>query len=94
MKEQAIYKQPKVIVPIVILGVVAAYYLVTEHNAHVRSVLPTVLLLAFVLLHMRMHGGHGGHGSHGAHGKDVETSSTSQDNSGAKSPHEGHGGHK
>lgn len=87
MKAQAIYKQPKVIIPFVLLSVAAAYYLITEHNAHVRSALPTVLLLAFVLLHMRMHGGHGGH-SHGG-GDDKQTS-----NRPGANRRSGHGGHK
>lgn len=87
MKAQAIYKQPNIAIPFVILTVVAAYYLITEHNAHVRSALPTVLLLAFVLLHMRMHGGHGGH-SHGS-GEDKQT-----DNRPESNRHTGDGGHK
>lgn len=87
MKEQAIYKQPKIIIPFLLLSIAAAYYLITEHNAHVRSALPTVLLLAFVLLHMRMHGGHGGH-SHGS-GDDKPTSARPDEDR-----HAGHGGHK
>lgn len=88
MKEQAIYKQPRIIIPFVLLGIAAAYYLITEHNAHVRSALPTVLLLAFVLMHMRMHGGHGGGHSHGS--SDDQQTSTQPD----KDQHTGHGGHK
>lgn len=84
MKEHAIYKQPKVIVAFLLLGIASAYYLITEHNAHVRSALPAVLLLAFVLLHMRMHGGHG-------HGSDDDEPSSTRPNAGR---HAGHGGHK
>lgn len=41
---------------------IAAFYLITEHTAHVFGYLPFLLLLACPFLHMFMHGGHGGHG--------------------------------
>ena len=44
---------------------IAAYFLVTEHRAHLSgylNYLPWLLLLACPLLHLFMHGGHGGHG--------------------------------
>jgi len=41
---------------------VAGYFLITEHRAHVIDFLPFVLLLACPLLHFFMHRGHG----HGA----------------------------
>ncbi|MDP2868662.1 MAG: DUF2933 domain-containing protein [Methyloversatilis sp.] len=47
-----------------VIGAVAAYYLLTEHLAHVVGVLPYLILLACPLMHIFMHGGHG-HGSHG-----------------------------
>jgi hypothetical protein len=40
---------------------VAAYFLWTEHRAHVVQFLPYGLLLLCPLLHL-FHGGHGGHG--------------------------------
>jgi hypothetical protein len=40
--------------------VVAGFYLVTEHTAHVFGVLPFLLLLACPLMHLFMHHGHGG----------------------------------
>ena len=40
---------------------VAAYFLWTEHRAHVVQFLPYGLLLLCPLLHF-FHGGHGGHG--------------------------------
>jgi hypothetical protein len=40
---------------------VAAYFLWTEHRAHVVQFLPYVLLALCPLLHL-FHGGHGGHG--------------------------------
>ena len=42
--------------------IVAAFFLVTEHRAHLFGILPFLLLLACPLLHRFMHGGHGGHG--------------------------------
>ena len=48
--------------------VIAAYFLVTEHKAHLSGWLSSygiwLLLLACPLMHLFMHGGHGGHGSH------------------------------
>lgn len=41
---------------------VGAYYLVTEHRAHLIDYLPFVLLMACPLMHL-FHG-HGGHGRH------------------------------
>ncbi|WP_445263713.1 DUF2933 domain-containing protein [Ramlibacter sp. PS3R-8] len=54
------------IVLFVFIGI-AAFFLLTEHRAHVFEYLPFILLLACPLLHMFMHGGHGGHGAHGGH---------------------------
>jgi hypothetical protein len=45
--------------------IVAGYFLVTEHTAHVLGALPWLLLLACPLMHLFMHHGHGGH-KHGA----------------------------
>jgi len=42
---------------------VAAFFLLTEHRAHLFEFLPFVLLAACPLLHL-FHG-HGGHGDHG-----------------------------
>ena len=52
---------------IVLLGflAVAAFFLLTEHTAHVFGALPWLLLLACPLMHLFMHGGHGGHAGHG-----------------------------
>lgn len=50
---------------------VAAFYLVTEHRAHVFGVLPYLLLLACPLLHL-LHGRHDDHGGgHGRHERDA-----------------------
>ena len=58
-------------VGLVVLGVIALYFLLTEHRAHFFFALPFLLLLACPLMHIFMHHGHGGHvggedGSHGA----------------------------
>ena len=39
---------------------IAAFFLFTEHRAHVLGALPFVLLLLCPLLHLFGHGGHGG----------------------------------
>lgn len=41
---------------------IAAFYLISEHKAHMFGLLPFLILLACPLLHMFMHRGHGGHG--------------------------------
>jgi len=55
-------------------ALIAAYFLITEHRAHLSGWLSSygiwLLLLACPVLHMFMHGGHGGHGGHASHGND------------------------
>ncbi|RXF71533.1 MULTISPECIES: DUF2933 domain-containing protein [Hyphomicrobiales] len=60
---------------------IAAFYLITEHRAHLLGWLPWLLILACPLLHVFMHGKHGGHGGHG----DDESSSSSPP---GQSPHQ------
>ena len=50
---------------LIVLGAIAAFFLLAEHRAHVFGALPFLLLLACPLMHLFMHHGHGGHGSHG-----------------------------
>ena len=50
----------------IVFAVIAAFYMLTEHRAHLLGALPFLLLLACPLMHLFMHGGHGGHG----HGDD------------------------
>ena len=47
---------------LVLLGflAIAAFFLFTEHRAHLFGALPYLLLLACILLHLFGHGGHGG----------------------------------
>lgn len=47
-----------------LLLAIAAYYLITEHRAHLAwglPYLPLLLLAACLLIHLFAHGGHGGH---------------------------------
>ena len=43
---------------------IAAFFLWTEHRAHVLGVLPYLIFLACPLIHFFMHRGHGQHGGH------------------------------
>lgn len=46
---------------------VAAFFLFTEHRAHVLGILPYLLLLACPLMHLFMHHGHNGRHTHDLH---------------------------
>lgn len=46
---------------------IAAFFLWTEHRAHLAGALPYLLLLACPLIHVLMHRGHGHGGTHGGH---------------------------
>ncbi|MBN9424076.1 MAG: hypothetical protein BGO63_07590 [Candidatus Accumulibacter sp. 66-26] len=49
-----------------VFAVIALFYLLTEHLAHLFGILPYLLLLACPLMHFFMHGRHGEHGhTHG-----------------------------
>jgi hypothetical protein len=47
--------------------IIAAFFLLTEHRAHVFGILPFVLLLLCPILHFLLHGKHGGHGGDEVH---------------------------
>jgi hypothetical protein len=52
---------------LLVLGAIAAYFLLTEHRAHVVGALPLLILLACPLMHVFMHHGHShgqGHDQH------------------------------
>ena len=72
---------------IVLLGflAIAAFYLLTEHTAHVFGALPYLLLLACPLMHLFHHGGHhhSGHDHSARHEPDTAT-----DLSGRREPHD------
>ena len=63
---------------LVVIGGVAAYFLLTEHLTHVVGALPFLLLLACPLMHIFMHGGHGGHGGHGQSKPDAKKTTESR----------------
>lgn len=48
-------------IALLVLLAVGAFYLLTEHRAHLFGVLPYLLLLACPLMHLFMHRGHGKH---------------------------------
>lgn len=53
---------------LLVVGAVAAYFLLSEHRAHFIYALPFLLLLACPLMHVFMHHGHGQHGGgHAGH---------------------------
>ena len=47
-----------------IFAIIGAWFLITEHKAHVVAALPFLILLACPLMHFFMHGGHGDRGGH------------------------------
>ena len=63
---------------LLVFGAIAAFFLITEHQAHLWGWLPYLLLLACPLMHLFMHGGHGGHSN--------EQSGASDKDPGAKTP--------
>ncbi len=50
---------------------VGAYYVVTEHGAHLLAAWPLLILLLCPLMHL-LHG-HGGHSGHGRHDNTTES---------------------
>lgn len=47
---------------------IIAFYLVTEHRAHLLAYSNYIIFGVFILMHLFMHSGHGGHGGHGGSG--------------------------
>ena len=52
--------------------VIAGFFVVTEHTAHVLGILPWLLVLACPLLHFFHRGHGGGHGGHGGSARPPE----------------------
>ena len=71
--------------------VIAAYFLLTEHRAHVVAALPWLLLLACPFMHLFMHRGHGSHHHDDGQGPDVRGSGAKQDETHKGHEHAGHG---
>lgn len=61
--------KPRTVIAFIGFVAVAAFYLWTDHRAHVLAAvpfLPYLIFLACPLMHLFMHHGHGGHdGKHG-----------------------------
>jgi len=70
---------------IVLIGflIVAGFFLLTEHTAHVFGGLPYLLILACPLMHFFHH--HGGHGHHGKDGNDAHHHDDAKPSSGDRS---------
>jgi hypothetical protein len=66
---------PRVQLVLVGFALIGGFFLIAEHQAHVWSWLPWLLLAACPLMHLFMHHGHGGHdhqsGGDGADGPDA-----------------------
>ena len=54
-------------IALIMLGLVAGFYLLREHWAHVTGNWTYLLLLLCPLMHLFGHGGHDGHSGHGGH---------------------------
>ena len=52
---------------LIVMGAIAAYFLLSEHRAHFLGALPLLLLLSCPLMHVFMHHGHDEHGGHAHH---------------------------
>lgn len=57
-------------VSLIVMGVIAAYFLLNEHRAHFFDALPFLFLLACPLMHLFMHHGHDRHGDGEGHSQD------------------------
>jgi hypothetical protein len=69
-------------IAMIIFLLIGAYFLVTEHRAHLTGWVsywwPYALLLACPLIHLFMHSGHG-HGGHGSSDASNETTKEKED---------------
>lgn len=59
------------IVKVIVLFSLAiiAFYLLTEHRAHLLAYSNYIIFFVFILMHVFIHSGHGGHGEHGGCGE-------------------------
>jgi len=63
---------------LIVFLAIAGYFLWTEHQAHVITFLPFLLVGGCIVMHLFMHGGHG----HGGHGGSSESRDGSPDHDG------------
>lgn len=66
-------------IALLVFGAIAAFFLITEHQAHLWGWLPYLFLLACPLLHVFMHGGHGGHQHQEGRREDVPRADQGED---------------
>jgi Protein of unknown function (DUF2933) len=67
---------------------IAGFFVLTEHTAHVLGALPYLLLLACPLLHL-FHRGHGGHGRPGPHDGHADHGAGDGESTGGRAPRNG-----
>jgi hypothetical protein len=67
---------------------IAGFFVLTEHTAHVLGALPYLLLLACPLLHL-FHGGHGSHGRPGPHDGHADHGAGDGESTGGRAPRNG-----
>lgn len=77
----------RVVLAFLVFAMIGAFFLFTEHRAHVIPFLPWLLLAACPLMHLFMHGGHGGRADHASHGA-AAAPGTPQGASGTRPPDE------
>lgn len=69
-------------IALLILGAVAAFFLLSEHRAHALGALPYLLILVCPLMHLFMHHGHGH--DHAGHQHSGETEKPTQEKPNAR----------
>jgi hypothetical protein len=67
---------------------IAGFFVLTEHTAHVLGALPYLLLLACPLLHL-FHRGHGNHGRPGPHDGHADHGAGDGESTGGRAPRNG-----
>jgi hypothetical protein len=72
------------------IGIIA-YFLITEHLAHLAGFLPFSLLFLCIFMHLFMHGAHEGHGGgNGSNSREGNYSDSVNQSTSRRSNHEGH----
>ena len=72
------------------IGIIA-YFLITEHLAHLAGFLPYSLLFICIFMHLFMHGGHGGYGGgKGDNSREGNDSDSTNQSTLRRSNHERH----
>ncbi|WP_392536720.1 DUF2933 domain-containing protein [Legionella sp. 227] len=82
-EEKHFWRTPPGVIALIII-VIIGYYLITEHGAHIASLLGAspflLLILLCPLMHLFMHKGHGGHGDKHHHKPDDDVDNHSSEN--------------